>query len=57
MPEWEWWADDAAKWPRYQRWYWRREVPSYARFWLMWAAATVVFAVLLLIGLLVEAAA
>jgi hypothetical protein len=56
MPEWEWWAEDMPKWNRFMRFYWRRVVPSEARLWLLFSATAVVFAVVVLIGLLVEAA-
>jgi hypothetical protein len=56
MPEWEWWAEDAPKWPRFLRFYWRRIVPSEAWWWLAWSAVAVVFAVVVTVGLLIDAA-
>jgi hypothetical protein len=57
MREWEWWAEDAPKWPRFLRFSWRRIVPSEARLWLAWSAVAVVFAVVVTVALLIDAAA
>ena len=60
VPKWaDWMAEKPGEgnlWPAYHRFFWRRVVPQEVRFWLAFAAVMVLFSVVLLIAVIVDAA-